>query len=173
MQCPEPGWSNPTHWDSLGNHVQIHCVQLELSQYKKDTDVLKWVQQHETKVSRGWILKYRLRAESVQPEDDCGQILLLSANAWWVTVEKDRASCSSEMHAKRMKVNRYTVPQEKFWLDIWKIGLVPEWSNTGSSCLERLWNLHLFRYPRGYSSTQLWSRSGLPSGVEFQSSLPN
>lgn len=89
-----------------------------------------------------------------------------------ISVEKDRASHSSEMHAKRMKVNRYTVPQEKFWLNIWKIGLLPEWSNTGSSCLERLWNLHLLRYPRGYSPTQLWSRSGLPSGVEFQSSLP-
>lgn len=55
---------------------------------KKGSDVLKWIQQHATKVSRGWKLKYRLRAESVQPEDEYGQISLLSANTWWVAVEK-------------------------------------------------------------------------------------
>lgn len=96
---------------------------------KKGSDVLKWIQQHATKVSRGWKLKYRLRAESVQPEDEYGQISLLSANTWRVTVEKNRGSRSSEMHAKRMKVNTHKVPQKKFWLDTWQTSLLREWSN--------------------------------------------
>lgn len=38
-----------------------HCFQLGLPQYKEVTDELEWIQQHTTRVSRGWSITHRDR----------------------------------------------------------------------------------------------------------------
>lgn len=81
-------------------------------------------------MSRGWILKYRLRAESVQPEDDCGQILLLSANICRERQSQPllRNACqkdeSQQIHSATGKIlieymeNRLTARVVKHWIKL-------------------------------------------------------
>lgn len=130
------------------SHLEC-CVQFRAPRYKKDMELLQWVQQRIMKVIKGLehlSFEKRLRdlgLFSLKNRHPRGQLINVCNSEGRVSRGQIQALLGS---AKQQGNNGQKLVHQKFPLDIKKTSLLCRYPSTETDCPERFWSLPYWRY---------------------------